>query len=143
MYTIYKTKDPATPLEETPWGKPDPIIAEKPAKDLKEEDMITITKGDKNIASTKVRKGEGHSWLQYCQKPVDIKVVGVFDTVCSLGLPENIFFDVSNWNKKYGFHNTDIHPSKFQPRFRSFHKPRKLTTTDRRHSKCISGTSAR
>lgn len=114
MYTIYKTKDPATPLEETPWGKFDLKVAEKPAKDLTEEDMITIAKGDKNHAPTKVRKGDGQSWLQYCQKPVDIKVVGVFDTVGALGWPENIFVDVSKWNKPYGFHNTDIHPSKFQ-----------------------------
>ena len=114
MYTIYKTKDPAVPLKETPWGRPDDQVARKPANDLTEEDMITISKGDKHHAPTKVRKGDGDSWLQYCQKSVKIKVVGVFDTVGSLGWPENIFFDVSKLNKSYGFHNTDIHPGKLQ-----------------------------
>lgn len=116
MYTIYKTKPPATRLEETSWGRFDLNVATKPAKDLTEEDMVIITKGDKDHAPTKVRKGEGYSWLEYCQKPVDIKVVGVFDTVGSIGWPENIFIDVSKWNKPYGFHNTDIHPSKLQRR---------------------------
>lgn len=143
MYTIYKRKAPATPLEETSWGKFDLNVAEKPAKDLTEEDMITIAKGDKNHTPTKVRKGEGYSWLQYCQKPVDIKVVGVFDTVGALGWPENIFIDVSKWNKPYGFYNTDIHPSKSQGRMRSSHESRKLTATDLRYPKRISSASAR
>ena len=116
MYTVYKTKPPTTKLEETSWGKFNLNVATKPAKDLTEEDMVIITKGDKDHAPTKVRKGEGYSWLEYCQKPVDIKVVGVFDTVGSVGWPENIFIDVSKWNKPYGFHNTDIHPSKLQRR---------------------------
>ena len=87
MYTIYKTKPPATKLEETSWGKFNLNIATKPTKDLTEEDMVIITKGDKDHAPILVRKGEGHSWLQYCQKPIDIKVVGVFDTVGSVGWP--------------------------------------------------------
>ena len=114
MYTVYKTKDPAIPLKETPWGRPDDQVAKKKVKDLTEEDMITISKGDKHHAATKVRKGEGDTWLKYCQTPVKIKVVGVFDTVGSLGWPENIFFDVSKLNKSFGFHNTDIHPSKLK-----------------------------
>ena len=75
MDTIYKTKPPATKLEETSWGKLNLDNATKPAMDSIEEDMVIITKGDKDHAPIWIRKGEGHSWLQNCQKPVDIKVV--------------------------------------------------------------------
>ncbi|KAG8527822.1 uncharacterized protein KY384_007976 [Bacidia gigantensis] len=110
MYAVYKTKDPATPLEETEWGKPNPTIAAKSEQELKESDFITLIKGDEKIAPVKVRKGEGASWLAYCHKNIAIKIVGVFDTVGALGWPENILFDVAKWNKPYMFHNTDIYP---------------------------------
>lgn len=111
MYSIYKTKPRGTPIEDTEWGKDNPTIAEKSEKDVKPEDTITILEGDQKIAPYVVRKGAGAGWLAYCQKPV-IKVVGVFDTVGSLGYPKNIFVDVTAWNEAYQFHDTDIHPGK-------------------------------
>ena len=113
MYNVYKSKDPATPIEETAWGKYDKEIAERTAGDMKDEDWLTITPGDDQIAPYKVRKGDGDSFLSHCHKPVDIKIVGVFDTVGSLGYPENRFIDVSKWNKPYAFHNTDLHPGEY------------------------------
>lgn len=110
MYNVYKSKDFATPIEQTTWGKYNKEIAEKREEDMEERDWLTITPGDDQIAPYKVRKGDGDSFLSYCHKPVNIKVVGVFDTVGSLGYPENRFVDVSKWNKPYAFHNTDLHP---------------------------------
>ena len=112
MYSIYKTKPHGTPIGETEWGKENFAIAEKSEKDLKPDDLITISKGDEKIAPYTVRKGAGAGWLQFCQKPI-IKIVGVFDTVGSLGYPKNIFVDVTAWNKAYQFHDTDIHPGNY------------------------------
>lgn len=89
MYSVYKTKDAKTPVEETGWAKPNPAIAEKAEKDLIDNDMVTISEGDNEYSPYKVRKGAGAEWLSYCHKPVDIKIVGVFDTVGSVGFPEN------------------------------------------------------
>ena len=110
MYTVYKAKDPATPLDKTPWGALNLKVADKAEKDLTDDDMITLSKGDENMAPKRVRKGDGYMWLSHCNKPVDIKVVGVFDTVGAMGIPENRFVDVTKWNKPYEFWNTDIHP---------------------------------
>ena len=112
MYHIYKTKPHGTSIGDTEWGKENFTIAEKSEKDLKPDDLITISKGDEKIAPYTVRKGAGAGWLQFCQKPI-IKIVGVFDTVGSLGYPKNIFVDVTAWNKAYQFHDTDIHPGKY------------------------------
>ena len=51
---------------------------DKAEKDLTDDDMVTISEGDKDHAAQKVRKGDGHEWLSYCHRPVDIKIVGVF-----------------------------------------------------------------
>lgn len=55
---------------------------------------------------------EHKNWLARCYRNVDIKVVGVWDTVGSLGWPSLNFPDVSAWNKKYSFHNVEVSPSK-------------------------------
>jgi hypothetical protein len=62
--------------------------------------------------SQKFIRGAGWSWVENSFKDVKIKVVGVFDTVGSLGYPDNVWVDVSDRNKPYGFHNTDLHPRK-------------------------------
>ena len=111
MYTIYRTRSREVPIENTEWGKQNHEIAVKSDNDIRPEDLITISEGDEKLAPYKVRKGAGAEWLAYCNKPV-IKVVGVFDTVGSLGYPVNILVDVTKWNKAYQFHDTDIHPGK-------------------------------
>lgn len=110
MYSIYKTKDAKTSIEETAWGQPNPAVADKAENDLTDNDMVMISEGDKEYSPYKVRKGAGADWLAYCQKPVDIKIVDISDTVGSLGFPENKWVDVSKWNKPYAFHNTDLYP---------------------------------
>lgn len=109
MYAIYKTRPRGTSIADTEWGKANQEIAEKSEKDMEPTDWVTILKGDKKMAPYRVRKGAGADWLAYCQKPV-IKVVGVFDTVGSLGYPKNILVDVTKYNEASQFHDTDIHP---------------------------------
>ncbi|PYH92579.1 hypothetical protein BO71DRAFT_442360 [Aspergillus ellipticus CBS 707.79] len=47
-----------------------------------------------------------HFW-----KNVPIQVVGVFDTVGALGLPNNNLINFKRWNEaQYGFHDTNVHP---------------------------------
>lgn len=47
-------------------------------------------------------------YSKYLQKDVKIKVVGVWDTVGSLGLPETGPVSYLNLNKAYRFHNTQL-----------------------------------
>lgn len=54
----------------------------------------------------------GNEWLANCDKNVSIEVVGVWDTVGSLGWPSNNLIDLSKRNKAYGFHDTNISPRK-------------------------------
>ncbi len=42
---------------------------------------------------------------------VTIKVMGCWDTVGSLGIPETWFTKLLGWNKKYAFHNTELSDS--------------------------------
>ena len=42
---------------------------------------------------------------------VPIKVMGCWDTVGSLGIPEGWFTKLFAWNKKYAFHNTELSDS--------------------------------
>lgn len=110
MYSVYKSTDTSVPMQETPWGKPNGEVATKSGQEMEEKDWAVIAPGDHETAPYKVRKGDGSTWLSLCSKPVDIQAIGVFDTVGSLGYPENRFYDVSHWNKPYAFHNADIHP---------------------------------
>ncbi|RAL06601.1 T6SS phospholipase effector Tle1-like catalytic domain-containing protein [Aspergillus homomorphus CBS 101889] len=44
-------------------------------------------------------------------KDAPIEVIGVFDTVGALGLPNNTWYDVTSRNsEEHGFHDTDVHP---------------------------------
>ncbi|KAL3422221.1 peptidoglycan binding domain containing protein [Phlyctema vagabunda] len=56
------------------------------------------------------RTPRGMMWLGGCQKDINIKVVGVFDTVGALGWPNNTHVDVTSLNSDYAFHNTEVHP---------------------------------
>lgn len=103
MYANYKSIDPSTPLEESAWGKPwDGEGAPKFTIKVKGEDW-------------EFKKGSGANWLGGAIKDVRIKVVGVWDTVGSLGYPDNVWVDTREKNKPYGFHNTDIHERKGIP----------------------------
>ncbi|KAL2039398.1 hypothetical protein N7G274_007670 [Stereocaulon virgatum] len=110
MYSVYKTKKAETPMEETAWGNWNLEMKDKAEKDPKDDDMVAIAEGDKDHAAYKVRKGASYYRLSYCHRPVDIKIIGVFDTVGSMGIPNNRLVDVTGYNKEYAFHNTNLHP---------------------------------
>ncbi|KAH9869062.1 hypothetical protein J1614_008139 [Plenodomus biglobosus] len=100
MYSIYKSIDATTDLESTEWYK-DWVKTNDP-----EQDTFTIkVKGE----DWKFSKGAGRNWLDQAEKKVVIKVVGVWDTVGSLGYPDNVWVDVMARNKPFAFHNTEIH----------------------------------
>ncbi|KAF2128261.1 hypothetical protein P153DRAFT_341764 [Dothidotthia symphoricarpi CBS 119687] len=96
MYANYKSCDPTKPMDESLWGQE---WTGKP-----EQYTIKVKDHDKQFS-----KGAGFDWLSKAEKNVTIKVVGVWDTVGSLGYPDNMWVDVSARNKPYGFHNTNIH----------------------------------
>lgn len=49
-----------------------------------------------------------HGDLEVDERSRYVKVVGVWDTVGSLGVPDVAFFDNSEWRTKYGFHNVKM-----------------------------------
>ncbi|PVI08262.1 hypothetical protein DM02DRAFT_723093 [Periconia macrospinosa] len=51
---------------------------------------------------------EPHPNLVASEASRTVKVVGVWDTVGSLGVPDIGMFDNSNWRTKYGFHNVKL-----------------------------------
>jgi uncharacterized protein (DUF2235 family) len=50
--------------------------------------------------------------LHISYKHVSVKFVGVWDTVGSLGLPQSYLSQITNWNKAYQFHDTELSASK-------------------------------
>ncbi|KAJ4304661.1 hypothetical protein N0V90_000188 [Kalmusia sp. IMI 367209] len=97
MYANYKSIAADESLEDSLWGKYWDGPPSKFTIKVKDEDW-------------EFKKGSGYDWLAKAEKNVTIKVVGVWDTVGSLGYPDNVWRDVKAKNKPYGFHNTDIHP---------------------------------
>lgn len=100
MYANYQALGSSDSMEESSWGK---YWDAEP-----ETYTITVKKQQKSF-----NKGAGYRWISQSQKNLAIKIIGVFDTVGSLGYPENVWFDVKEANKPYAFHNTEIHPRKF------------------------------
>lgn len=99
---MYQTIGSTGSLEETEWGRLPPPE--------EEGQYFESSKEGDDGKPLKFRKGGGHMWLSTCSKNVKIKVVGVWDTVGSLGYPDNAWRDVSDVNAPRGFQNTDIHP---------------------------------
>jgi uncharacterized protein (DUF2235 family) len=97
MYANYQSLEAKARIEDSLWGK---YWDGEP-----EKYTITVKKAAKTFW-----RGAGSDWIAKAENNVSIKVIGVFDTVGSLGVPENVWFDVSAANKPYAFHNTEIHP---------------------------------
>jgi hypothetical protein len=112
MYANYKSIDPAKSLESSDWGKRWDGEGAPPTFTIKVKDE-----------DWEFKKGAGAEWLRGSEKNIKIKVVGVWDTVGSLGYPDNVWVETKAKNKPYGFHNTDIHP-------RRWNLPAKKVATD-------------
>ncbi|TAQ87103.1 hypothetical protein B7494_g4572 [Chlorociboria aeruginascens] len=101
MYEAYRGRRPAAggkeaqKLEDTKWAK-------------------ELWKNEDGEYEKKFGGAEKTNWDIYkegIQNDVQIKVVGVWDTVGSLGVPENV---VTRWlgtNEHHKFHNTSLHPN--------------------------------
>ncbi|MCJ1378005.1 hypothetical protein MMC17_001101 [Xylographa soralifera] len=97
MYAMYKAY-PGQDLQRTPWAKRLPEGA-KPSKfmiKVKGKDMDFMTES-------------GWSWMANTQRDVDVKVVGVWDTVGSLGIPEIQYIPYTADSSAYAFHDTSLH----------------------------------
>ncbi|OOF93563.1 hypothetical protein ASPCADRAFT_209504 [Aspergillus carbonarius ITEM 5010] len=93
MYEVYKTRKEIKKEE-----KPMP-----PTNEWKGTFHAITTSGA--YAQPKV-EFKDHFWQN-----VPIEVVGVFDTVGALGMPNNNWVDFSDFNEaEYGFHDTNVHP---------------------------------
>ncbi|KAI8931192.1 hypothetical protein NX059_011542 [Plenodomus lindquistii] len=101
MYSIYKAMDADKDIRKTEW------YTEWVKTGNEAEDTFTVkVRGE----DWKFPKGGGRDWLDHAEREdVKIKVVGVWDTVGSLGYPDNVYMDMMTWNKPFAFHNTDIH----------------------------------
>lgn len=109
MFAVYQTLQPHESLEDTLWGQ-------APPKDGKDAFYPIKGKKDVNGNPLMLRKGNGDAWLKTCIKDVKIKVIGVFDTVGSLGYPDNAWKDIltkDDDEKPHGFHNTELHPRRW------------------------------
>ena len=97
MYAMYKAY-PGQDLQTTPWAKRLPVGVQ-PSKftiKVKDKDMDFMTES-------------GWSWMANSRRDVDVKVIGVWDTVGSLGYPEIQYVPWTPDNKAYGFHDTSLH----------------------------------
>ncbi|KAG8629786.1 hypothetical protein KVT40_001405 [Elsinoe batatas] len=86
MYAAYKSRPKDKDIDDTVWAKepPKPNPQNKPA---------------------------GSEWLARCvDRDPTIKVVGVFDTVGALGLPDTVHLRFNSLREHFGFHNTDLLP---------------------------------
>jgi uncharacterized protein (DUF2235 family) len=59
----------------------------------------------KNLAERFGLDYEGVSWAT-----PTVKVVGTFDTVGALGVPDILGIDMASWRREHGFHNTALSP---------------------------------
>ncbi|EHK97522.1 hypothetical protein M7I_6732 [Glarea lozoyensis 74030] len=99
MYTAYRSRKPAQNgrpaehLSETAW-----------AKELYKSAYET----EEQAAENEKRPTNWEMYAAHSDQDVQIKVIGVFDTVGSLGLPDGV---VNSWlgtGEKYKFHNTSL-----------------------------------
>ncbi|MCJ1387339.1 hypothetical protein MMC18_000182 [Xylographa bjoerkii] len=97
MYAMYKAY-PGQDLQTTPWAKrlPEGAQASKFVIKVKGKDMDFMTES-------------GWSWMANSRRDVDVKVVGVWDTVGSLGIPEIQYVPYTQDASAYAFHDASLH----------------------------------
>ncbi|KAF2088927.1 hypothetical protein K490DRAFT_38157 [Saccharata proteae CBS 121410] len=109
MWAAYRSCGSGTDLGKTEWGRelregeassalPLEYPPGHPVKDEEGKQIVLQT-------------GAGAEWLGKCVRRIKIKVVGVFDTVGSLGYPDTALGILKNQNPS-GFHDTGVHPRK-------------------------------
>ncbi|PWY83372.1 hypothetical protein BO70DRAFT_361487 [Aspergillus heteromorphus CBS 117.55] len=100
VYELYKNRKKKEAEEK---AKEAERKKKKPTNELKAQVHSMVTSGGFALP--------GMEFMDRFQKNVHIEVVGVFDTVAALGLPNNTTIDVKKRNEAYyGFHDADVHP---------------------------------
>jgi hypothetical protein len=107
MYSAYRSRKPASD------GRP----AEKLSKTAWAKELYkSAYETEEQAAENEKRPTNWEMYTAHSDQDVQIKVVGVFDTVGSLGLPDGV---VNSWlgtGEKYKFHNTKLDPSTYSSR---------------------------
>ena len=102
MYAAYRGRKPAVKgqkaqhLSETTWAR-------TPYKSPYET--------EEDAANNGKRPSNWEMYEAHSVQNVEIKVVGVWDTVGSLGLPEGVVTSWTGSGEKYKFHDTGLDPS--------------------------------
>ena len=102
MYAVYRTLGPDQHI----WAHED-WFAETAGPDPDPRDCFTLNVRGETV---QIPKGNGRSWYYVSgyETTLNVKVVGVWDTVLALGIPNNVFWNVSHANRQYAFHDTRI-----------------------------------
>lgn len=108
IYRAYMTNDEMLPFRETQaWkdfvngklsSKGEELLKDGPIKSLRDR-----------VQAYEINP---HKGLIAAEDSRKVKVVGVWDTVGSLGVPDVAWFDLERFRSKYGFHNVRLNKSK-------------------------------
>jgi uncharacterized protein (DUF2235 family) len=111
VYRAYQTNEEGRSFRETQAWKD--FVNGKLSKQGSEWDKTHRNKGAKERAQS--WEIHPHGDLAVSAESRKVKVVGVWDTVGSLGVPDVAFLDMANHRTKYGFHNVKLNECKFKP----------------------------
>jgi uncharacterized protein (DUF2235 family) len=108
IYRAYQTNDEGLPFQETQAWKD--FVSGKLSKHGEQMDESQRDSDHKKRAqSWEIRP---HGDLTVSEDSRKVKVVGVWDTVGSLGVPDVAFINNANHRTKYGFHNVKLNGCK-------------------------------
>ncbi|KAF2260187.1 hypothetical protein CC78DRAFT_37266 [Lojkania enalia] len=104
IYRAYMTNDEGEVFRETKAWK-----AFVSGKLNKQGEIMAAKGGQWGITEqAKYYEIDPHDTLELSEKSRKVKVVGVWDTVGSLGIPDVAWFNFSSWRSRYGFHNVKL-----------------------------------
>ena len=110
VYRAYQTNEEGLPFRETQAWKD--FVEGKLSKR-----GATLDKKQRNAGAQERARNydiNPHADLAVSEDSRRVKVVGVWDTVGSLGVPDVAFFDNANFRTKHGFHNVKLNGCKWR-----------------------------
>jgi hypothetical protein len=116
MYEAYRTKEPAH--KAIPARRGYPAVPTKKAQTIQDTEWANAPYSspyDNDLSvlndGKKTRPTNWQVFQDYSHQDVEIKVVGVWDTVGSLGLPDGRLAQITGANNGFKFHNTSLNSS--------------------------------
>lgn len=96
MYAVYRTLPPEADISQHAWVRG--------GSGQYRTDCV-------NGRKIRFKEGAGSRWFEEdVNRKAKVKVIGVWDTVSSLGVPRNQFVDISESERWYACHKAPIHP---------------------------------